>query len=194
MRLRLAALLAVASLMLAVPGSARAADTYTINKPHTILAFWIDRGGLTRMLGRFTEMEGTIILDEANPQASSIEISIATRSVYSGFQRRDDHLRSPDFFNAGEFPEMTFKSTGVKKTGDKTAAVTGDLTLLGVTREVTLEVTLNKIAPNERRKKIFAGFSATGKIMRSDFGMKYGAGYLGEEVDLHFEILTERPM
>ena len=95
---------------------------------------------------------------------------------------------SPDFLNVAEFPEMTFKSTALEKTGDKTGKVTGDLTLLGVTKRVTMDVTFNKVAPNPFNKNTpTAGFEAHAVIKRSDFGMKAEIPNIGDEVDISID-------
>ncbi len=106
-------------------------------------------------------------------------------------QARDDHLRSPDFFNAAEFPEMTFASTGIERTSDKTGKITGDLTLLGVTKPVTLDVTFNQRAPHplpQYNGVEVAGFSATTTIKRSDFGMSTFVPAIGDEIEIILEV------
>jgi len=167
-----------------------AADTYAIDKPHTQIKFSVSRGGWTNMAGWFEKFDGTIKFDEADVTKSSVEATIDTGSINTGFKRRDAHLASPDFFNAKEIPTMTFKSTKVEKTGDKTGKVTGDFTMLGVTKQVVLDVTFNRKAAHPRNKKTFTGFSAVGKIKRSDFGMKYGLGGIGDEVTIEIEALA----
>ncbi len=176
---------------LAAPPAASAADTFAVNKPHTIVAFSVDRLGLTKMFGSFSKVDGEFSVDRDNPVASSARLTIDTSSIYTGFEARDKHLKSPDFFNVQEFPDMKFVSTKVERTGEKTAKVTGNLTLLGVTKPVTLAVTLNAIKEDARTKKNLAGFSARGVLKRTDFGMKYLAGPIGDEVTLVVEILGD---
>ena len=176
---------------LAAPPMASAAESFAVNKPHTTVAFTVDRLGLNKIMGMFSKVDGEFTIDRDNPVASSASLTIDTSSVYTGFEARDKHLRSPDFFNVQEFPEMKFVSTKVERTGEKTAKVTGNLTLLGVTKPVTLDVTLNAIKEDARTKKNLAGFSAQGTLKRTDFGMKYLAGAISDEVTLMVEILGD---
>jgi polyisoprenoid-binding protein YceI len=172
--------------------AASGADKYAVDKPHTIVSFSVDRMGLTKMLGRFGQVDGEFTLDQANPATSQVTLTIDTASVATGFEARDRHLRSPDFFNAQEFPQMKFVSTKVERTGDKTAKVTGDLTMLGVTKPVTLDVTYNGTMTNPSNNKTFSGFSARGTLKRSEFGMKYLPNAIGDEVALQVELLGEK--
>lgn len=176
---------------LAAPPAATAADTFAVNKPHTMIAFSIDRLGLTKVLGSFSKVDGEFTIDRDNPAASTVSVTIDPSTIYTGFEARDKHLRSPDFFNVQEFPEVKFVSTQVERTGEKTAKVTGNLTLLGVTKPVTLDVALNSIKQDARTKKDLAGFSARATLKRSDFGMKYQVGPLGDDVTLMVELLGD---
>ena len=120
-------------------------------------------------------------------------MTIKTASVDTHFAQRNKDLMSPDFLNVTEFPEMTFKSTSIEKTGDKTGRVTGDLTLLGVTKPVTMDVTFNKVAPNPYNyNKPTAGFEAHTVIKRSDFGMKADIPNIGDEVDISIKSQAPR--
>ena len=175
---------------LAAPPAATA-DTFSVNKPHTSVAFTVDRLGLNKIMGMFGKVDGEFTIDRDNPIASSASLTIDTASIYTGFEARDKQLRSPDFFNVQEFPDMKFVSTKVERTGEKTAKVTGNLTLLGVTKPVTLDVVLNSIKQDGRTKKDLAGFSAQGTLKRSDFGMKYLAGAISDDVTLMVEILGD---
>ena len=177
--------------ILGTPPAPAVAQAFAVNKPHTIVAFTVDRMGLTKMLGSFSKVDGEFTIDQNNPTASSATLTIDTSSIFTGFEARDKHLRSPDFFNTQEFPEMKFVSSNVERTGDKTAKITGNLTLLGVTKPVTLDVVLNDIKPDARTKKQLAGFSAHGTLKRSDFGMKYLAGAIGDDVTLRVELLGD---
>jgi polyisoprenoid-binding protein YceI len=184
--------IALVALMFNVVGqsSAQAADTYALDKPHTQIKFSVNRGGWTRVGGWFEKFSGSVNFDEADVSKSSVNATIQTESINSGFARRDKHLRSPDFFNSKEFPTMTFKSTKVEKTGAKTGKMTGDLTLLGVTKPVTLDVVFNRKAVHPRNKKTFVGFTAKGKINRADFGMKFILKAVSNEVQIEIQALT----
>lgn len=187
----IAAGLATFALFAGQAPSVQAADTYALDKPHSQIKFSVNRGGWTRVAGWFEKFDGQITFDEANVANSVVNATIQTGSINTGFKRRDAHLASPDFFNAKEFPTMTFKTTKVEKTGEKTGKITGDLTLLGVTKAVTLDVTFNRKAPHPRNKKMFVGFSASGKIKRTDYGMKFLIPVVSDEVKIEIEALAQ---
>ena len=168
----------------------QAADTYVLDKPHTQIKFSVMRGGWSRVAGWFKKFDGKVVFDEANVSNSSVEATIDTASLDSGFEPRNKHMRSPAFFGVKEFPTMTFKSTKITKTGAKTGTMTGDLTLHGVTKSVTLDVVFNRKAAHPRNKKLFAGFSAKGKINRADFGMKFILKAVSNEVQIEIQALT----
>ena len=170
---------------------AQAAESFTIDQTHSNIVFLINHLGYSRMIGQFQDFEGSLTFDDANVGNSALEIAIKTASVDTDHQKRDDHLRSPDFFNAAEFPEMTFKSTKIEKTGANTGRVTGDLTLLGTTKPVTLEVTFNKKAAHplpQYNGVMVAGFSARTSLMRSEWGMKTFVPNLGDEIEIWLEV------
>jgi polyisoprenoid-binding protein YceI len=185
MRRLIAASLVAASL--AVPGLARAAD-YAIDPTHTHVLFMVDHLGFAKMVGLFTDVSGTIGFDPGKVDASSLKITIKTDSIQTQYAQRDKDLKGADWFNVTEFPEMIFVGKSYQKKDDKTGTVTGDLTLHGVTRPVTLDVTLNKLGENPLAKKEEAGFSATATLKRSDFGMKTFLGPIGDEVKLILEV------
>lgn len=167
--------------------------TYTLDPAHTQVAFSIDRFGYNRVLGRFEDVAGELVLDEANPANSSVRATIQVASIDAGNDTRDEHLRAERWLNATAFPTMEFRSTAVRLTGERTAEVTGDLTLLGQTHPVTLNVTLNQIgnAPNNNRRT--AGFSATGAVSRSAFGSTTAPNLIGDDVAIQIEALAQAP-
>jgi polyisoprenoid-binding protein YceI len=170
---------------------AQAADSYKLDQEHSDVVFLIDHFGYSKTVGRFNGVDGTITMDEADLASGSIELTIDAASIDTNHEKRDEHLRSPDFFNAAEFPTITFKSTAIEPTGEQSGKVTGDLTLLGVTRPVTLDATLNQIAPHpvpDYEGVVTAGFSASGSIDRTEFGMETYAPAIGSEVDLIIEL------
>ena len=167
----------VAAALTAAPQAVAAAERFNIDQSHTNIVFLIDHLGYSKMIGQFQEFAGDFTFDPEDLSRNEVAVTIKTSSVDTDHEKRDEHLRSPDFFNSAEFPDMTFVSTGVEKTGDNTGKLTGDLTLLGVTKPVTLDVTFNKMAPHPipfYKGVLVAGFSARGSIKRSDFGMTYG--------------------
>jgi polyisoprenoid-binding protein YceI len=179
------------SLLAATLGStaAQAAPAnYSIDMAHTSAIFNINHLGFSTLHGRFGDMDGTLMLDTDNIENSKVSMTIDTASVTTFHEKRDEHLRSPDFFNAAEFPEMTFESSKVVKTGDNTATLEGELTLLGVTKPVVLDLTINKVGPHPFTQAPMAGFSATGIIKRSDFGMGYGLPAIGDDVALRLDV------
>lgn len=178
-----------APMVFAVP-SGFAADAYAIDKPHTQIKFSVDRGGWTRVAGWFEKFDGSILFDEADVSKSSVQATIDTSSINTGFARRDAHLKSPDFFNAKEFPTMTFKSSKIEKTGTNTGKMTGMLTMLGVTKPITLDVTFNQKKAHPRNKKTFTGFTAIGKLNRSDYGMKFIIPAVSDEVQIEIQALA----
>ncbi len=170
-------------------GAVQAAPAnYTMDMAHTSATFNISHLGFSTMFGRFGAMDGTLVLDTDNIENSKVNVTIDTESVSTFHEKRDEHLRSPDFFNTAEFSEMTFESTKVVKTGDNTAKLEGELTLLGVTKPVVLDLTINKIGPHPFTQAPMAGFSATGTVKRSDFGMNYGLPAIGDEVSLRLDV------
>src|SRR5436305_6121968 len=120
-------------------GSVFAADSYTIDPSHTFPRFEINHFGFSTHHGQFNKTSGKIVLDRA-AKTGSVDISVATSSIGTGDPKLEEHLRSPDFFNAEKFPAMTFKSKAVRFNGDVPAAADGGLTLLGVTRPLTLSI------------------------------------------------------
>jgi polyisoprenoid-binding protein YceI len=176
-----AALLAVGLLAAAVPASA---TTYQIDPVHTSVLFKVKHLGVANVYGRFNEIAGSIEYDAAAPEKGRVELTIQAASVDTHAPARDEHLRSADFFNAAQFPTLAFRSTAVEKTGEDTFRVFGDLTMLGVTRPVTLEVTKTGEGTHPRRQKAMIGFEARGAIRRSEWGMEFMNGPLSDQVEL----------
>jgi polyisoprenoid-binding protein YceI len=179
---------------LAAAGAAYAEPvSYTLDPAHTQVAFSIDRFGFNRVLGRFESVTGELVLDEANPANSSVRATIQVASVDSSNDTRDEHLRGERWLNAASHPTIEFRSTGVRLTGERTAEVTGDLTLLGQTHPVTLNVTLNNIGgpPNAPQRRQ-AGFSATGSLSRAAWGSTtaQGPNLIGDAVSINIEALA----
>jgi polyisoprenoid-binding protein YceI len=167
--------------------------TYVLDPAHTQVAFSIDRFGFNRVLGRFEDISGEVVLDEANPANSSVRATIQVASVDSGNDTRDSHLREPRWLNAAQFPTMEFRSTSVRLTGERTAEVIGELTLLGRSHPVTLAVTLNQIADSPSNRRRSAGFSATGSLTRSTWGSTLAQNLIGDEVSITIEALAQIP-
>jgi polyisoprenoid-binding protein YceI len=168
-------------------------ESYTIDPYHTVPYFEVDHLGFATMRGRFDRATGKLTIDHA-AKTGSIDITIPTATVNTGDtdrgsrpRTRDEHLKNADFFNVSEFPTMTYKSTKVVFKGDSPATVEGNLTLLGVTKPMTLTVERWKCGPDIRTqgKRYQCGGNATGAFKRSEFGMKYGLpAAIGDEVKL----------
>jgi polyisoprenoid-binding protein YceI len=178
----------------AVAVPAHAADSYAVDPYHTYVHFEVEHLGMSKMRGRFDKVTGRFTLDPA-ARTGTVEIVIHTASITTGDndkgsrpRSRDEHLRSPDFFNVAEFPTMTFKSTQVVFKGDTPATIEGNVTLLGVTRPVTFAVEGWKCGANVMSKREMCGANASASIKRSDFGMKYGIPAVGDEQKLWIEM------
>jgi len=180
--------LAVAAVIGLSPLSAHAAaETYAMDTTHTSVIWNVGHMGFSFPHGIFSNIEGTLTLDEAVPENSKVDVTIPMNLLATGIAKFDDHLKNKDFFDVEKHPTAKFVSTKVEKTGDKTAKVTGDLTMLGVTKPAVLDVTLNKIGEHPFSKKKAVGFSATTKIKRSDWGVNYGIPNVPDEVELQIE-------
>jgi polyisoprenoid-binding protein YceI len=183
----------VSTLMLALlaPLSVWAAPvTYNIDPLHSFPNFSVNHLGMTQVHGRFERMTGKITLDTA-AKTGSLEVKIPTATVSTGDAKRadgtrsrDEHLRTPDFFNSAEFPDMVFKSTKLNFAGEKVESVEGNLTLLGVTKPVKLNVTMFNCGAHPFNKKPMCGAFVEGVIKRTDFGMKFGVPGVSDEVKL----------
>ena len=182
MKLKASAILLAVSLPLAAH-----AESYTVDPAHTFPHFSISHLGFSTMQGRFDKTSGKITLDRA-ARTGSVDISIEAASVSTGFAKRDEHLRSPDFFNAAEFPAISYKSSGMKFKGDTPVSIEGNLTLLGVSKPVTLTIDAFKCGANPMNKKEECGAAASAQFKRSDFGMKFGLPGVGDEIRLVFEV------
>jgi polyisoprenoid-binding protein YceI len=167
-----------------------ASDSYTIDPLHASMNFSVDHQGLSPIYGRFDKFAGKFGIDRA-AKTGSVEVTVETASVDTNEndkgsrpRSRDEHLRSADFFNAAEFPRMTYKSTNVVFGGDNPTTVEGNLTLLGVTKPVSLTVERFKCNPATATAKERCGGVAVGKIKRSEFGMKTGIPSISDEIAL----------
>lgn len=182
---------AVASLGFSAPAHADV-EKYTFDKAHTQIFFAVNHLGFSTSRGKFVEFDGGFTFDTTEPAKSSVEVTIKPAGLNMDDVKWNEHLKGADFFNIEKFPEMTFKSTAIEVTGEKTANITGDLTLLGVTKPVVLAVTHNKSDKHPFGDKYVSGFSAKGTLKRSDFGMAYGLPMVGDDVAIEIEVEGER--
>ena len=177
------AALIVAALFAA--GAQAAPTPYAIDPHHTQITFAWTHFGFSHLSGRFDQIEGTFNFDPAAPTRSNVQVSIPIASISTGVADLDEDLRSDGFFDAEKFPNATFKSTSVKSSGKDKLAVSGDLTIHGVTRPVTLDVTINKIGMHPLGKRAAAGFDASTTIKRTDFGVTKYAPNVSDEIQIH---------
>lgn len=165
-----------------------APDRYTFDPAHTQVLFSIEHMGLSHPFGRFDKTTGGYTFDPADVAHATVDATVDVNSLDMGSDKWNEHLKSKDFFDAEKFPVMTFKSTKIEKTGEKTGKLTGDLTLHGVTRPVTLDVTYIRTAPHPMNKNMMSGFTATGTLKRSDFGMTAYIPMVGDEVSIMINV------
>ena len=175
------------------PALTELTGTYTLDPAHTRIGFVARHAMVTKVRGSFDEFAGTAVLDGANPANSRVEVTIEAASIDTRNAQRDEHLRSNDFLAMEEYPQITFTSTGVRQSGETTFEVTGDLTIKGVTNEVTIPFEFEGAATdpfgNER-----VGFEGSVAINRKDYGVTWNAALEGggvlvsDKVTLEFEI------
>lgn len=160
-----------------------AAEGFKIDAVHSAVIFSIKHQGVAFNYGRFNDISGTFNLDAAAPESSAIDVTVKTDSIDTGNAKRDGHLKSGDFFSAKEFPTLTFKSKSVKKSSDTKFEVTGELTLRGQTKPLTVNAELTGTGKGQRGE--VAGMRTIFTIKRSDFGMDFMQGKgLADEVEL----------
>ncbi|MEO6776110.1 MAG: YceI family protein [Kofleriaceae bacterium] len=166
---------------------------WNIDGTHSTAEFTVRHLMITNVRGRFGTLSGTVDYDVEKPEASTIDVTIDATSIDTRDEKRDTHLRSPDFFDTEKFPTLTFKSTSVKPGGDGLLA-TGNLTIHGVTKEVTLDVETPSAPNKDPWGNTRIGTSATAKINRKDFGLNWntaleaGGVLVGEQVKISIEV------
>jgi len=188
MKTRFAALAAA----LAVASPALATDAYQLDKSHTTVGFQV-RHIFTMLGGKFQDFSGTIQVDRAKPESSSVEFTIQAASINTNEAKRDEHLKSPDFFDVASHPTIAFKSTSVKPAGKDVYEVTGNLTMRGVTKQVTLPVTfLGEGKDPWGNEKM--GFELATTLNRKDYGINWnktldqGGLLVGDEVKVQISV------
>ncbi|MEL6364338.1 MAG: YceI family protein [Pseudomonadota bacterium] len=167
------------------------AGAYAIDPYHGYIAFSYEHQGYSNPILRFTKFDSEITLDPENIAGSSVTTTMKVEDIDSGVDVFDGHLKSGDWFDAEKFPTISFESTGIDITGENTADIAGDLTVKGVTKPVVLAATFNKLGET-RDGTPKLGFSATTKIMRSEFGLGNYVPYVGDEVTITIETEYEQ--
>jgi polyisoprenoid-binding protein YceI len=170
------------------------ASTWNIDPDHSNIGFKIKHLMVTNVNGNFNKFNGVVEIDDKDITKSTVQVTIDTNSINTNVQKRDEHLRSADFFDVAKYPTMTFVSKKVAKTGTDKLKVTGDLTLHGVTKEVVLDVEGPTVESKDPWGNIRKGATATTKINRKDFGLLWNAALetggvlVGDDVNIILEI------
>jgi len=181
--IRRSVMVAAVGTVMGLAGFAVAAETFEVDTVHSTVLFRIKHMNVSWFYGRFTDITGTLMVDTKKPEASTIEIKVKTDSIQTDNEKRNAHLKSPDFFAAKQYPELTFKSTSAKSVGDGAIEMKGDLTCHGVTKPLT--VTLQKVGEaKDPRGGVRAGYETKFNIKRSDFGMDFMPGGLGDDIEI----------
>ena len=184
-------LIALASLSLALPSFAQVSN-WKIDPAHSSVNFQIRHLAVSNVHGAFSKVTGDVVWNEKDPSKSSVVANIDTDTVSTHNEKRDGHLKSPDFFDVANFPTMSFKSTAVKSVNGRLQLI-GDLTLHGQTKSVTLDVE-GPVPPQTNNGKTVSGFSATGLIKRSDFnfGPKFAPPTVGDEIKFTIDLEVDK--
>ena len=192
--MRQTVLAAAFGLALAAPFAAPAfANGWTLDKSHAHITFTADHLGFSLVHGQFRSFDADFVFDPENMAATEVAFTIDAASIDTFWAERDEHLRNADFLDVANHPTINFVSTQVTPTSDTTAEIAGDLTMLGETREVVFEATLNKLAPSPFNPNILvAGFSATGEIRRADFGMTFGGEAFATVIPVRIDLEITR--
>jgi polyisoprenoid-binding protein YceI len=184
LRLLSAAVFAAAA---AAPVSAAPVE-YAIDPSHSQVEFTWNHFGYSNLTARFDALEGSFVYDAENPSASSVNATVKIDSLDSGVDKLDAHLKSADFFDAAQFGTATFTSTKVEAAGEGRLKVAGELTIHGVTKPAILDVTVNKIGEHPMKKVPAAGFDATTKVLRTQFGVGLYAPNVSDEIRIDITV------
>lgn len=163
-------------------------EQYEFDTAHTQIIFFVSHLGFSISEGEFLDFDGLITFNRDEPEKSSVNVTIDTSSIDMDDEKWDAHMKNEDFFHVEKYPTMTFKSTGIEVTGEKTAKITGDLTILETTKPVVLDVKFNKAGKHPFGDKYAAGWSATTSLKRSEFGMKHALPMVGDDVEIRIEV------
>jgi polyisoprenoid-binding protein YceI len=178
--------------LLAASASAFAApQTFNIDPTHTQVTFTWNHFGFSNPSARLEDIKGAVVVDQADWAKSSVEVTMPLSGLHTGVPKLDEHMKTPDFFDAAKFPDVTFKSTKVTRTGAETLDIAGDLTVHGVTKPVTLHAHVNKIGENKMIGSQTAGFDADATLKRSDFGVNKYVPMVGDEIKVHITVSAD---
>jgi polyisoprenoid-binding protein YceI len=182
--MKLSQIIAAALVISAAPAFAQ---TYTVESNHTYPSFEADHMGLSVWRGKFTKTSGKVVLDRV-AKTGTVDIVIDANSIDFGHEKMNEHAKSKDMFNVAQFPNATYKGTSIKFDGDTPVSVQGELTMLGVTKPVTLTINKFKCMMHPMFKKEACGADATAEFKRTDFGLNYGTPRFAPEVKLAIQI------
>lgn len=178
---------------LVLAGGLFAADRYTVDASHSAVGFSVRHLGISNVKGTFPKISGTLVLDEKNISNSSVEIVLDAASVDTNSEKRDEHLRGTDFFDAAKFPTVTFKSTNVSKSAEG-YLVTGELAMKGVTKTVEIPFSLSGPLAHPMAPLFVVGVGGTLTVNRRDFKIEYGpAALISDEVAIDIQVEFNRP-
>jgi len=181
--------LIAAALAMGATGAVAAPEAYKLDPSHSQVLFSYNHLGFSTTYGMFSGFEGEIIFDAEDPAASSVSVSMPITSMFTGWEKREEHFMSDEFFDASQGDMVTFTSTDIEVTGENTAKITGDLTMNDITKSVVLDTTLNQQADaHPMENKPWLGFDATTTPLRSDFGVDKFAPYVSDEVEVKISI------
>jgi len=173
---------------------AAAAETYHLEKTHVDLLFSISHAGFTEKHGSFRDLDATLEYDAGKPENSKVTVTVNTDSLDTAFPARDKDVKGEKFLDVAKYPQMTFVSTKLTREADQTLRIDGELTLHGVTKPLTLHAKLNKAAPNPFDKRPTLGFSATGSLKRSDYGIATYIPVIGDVVTITIDAEFNHPI
>lgn len=180
----------VATAILASPLSA---ESWKLDKSHVHATFMADHLGFSTVQGQFRTLDAEIDFDPDNIENASVKVMIDAASLDTGWPARDKHVKSKDFLDVKNHPEITFVSKTVRLTGENTADVMGDLTIRGVTRKETFKATMRRLAPSPfNPDQIIAGFEVFGEVDRTNYGMSYGAPAIGVIIPIRFDVQIDK--
>jgi polyisoprenoid-binding protein YceI len=171
-------------------GSGRTAAEWSVDPVHSSVIFRAKHFNTAYFYGRFDDLHGTVNFDEASPGSSSLDLELKVDSVNTGSGKRNDHLKSPDFFNAAKFPTCTFKSKSFAKAGENTFDVAGDLTVHGVTKPITVKLEKTGQGSTQMGERI--GFETVFTLKRSDFGITFMPDGIGDEIRLIISLEAQK--
>jgi len=176
------------TLALSAAAAYSAPVTYTFDTVHSRVTFYVNHLGFSNSVGEFKLADGTFAFDNDNWSNSKVTVKLPVQSLELGTTEWNGHIQGKDWLDLSQYPDITFQSTKVEKTDATHGKLSGNLTIRGVTKPITLNLTLNKVGEHFLRKTQAAGFTATGTVKRSEFGVVAYAGAIGEDVDLRIEV------